>query len=52
MIVDINDQSLNFNPSPCVISRSTKLNKIHFLFIQLGIDKIYVTENQILMGVI
>lgn len=50
--ININDTDLEIDDSPFVITQSTQLAKIHFLFIMLGLHQVYVTRKALLVGVI
>ena len=50
--VDFSSELLNADDSPFSINESTPLSKIHFLFIMLGLNQVYVIKKGILVGMI
>lgn len=50
--IDFSDPILCLDRSPVIITPSTNLCKVHYLFIALGVSTIFVIEKGILKGVI
>ena len=50
--MDFSDPLLNLDRSPAIVTPSTNLCKVHYLFVALGVSTIFVVEKGVLKGVI
>lgn len=50
--IDFSDPILNLDRSPAIVTPSTNLCKVHYLFVALGVSTIFVIEKGVLKGVI
>lgn len=50
--MDFSDPILNLDRSPAIVTPSTNLCKVHYLFVALGVSTIFVVEKGVLKGVI
>ena len=50
--IDFSDPILNLDRSPAIVTLSTNLCKVHYMFVALGVSTIFVIEKGILKGVI
>ena len=50
--IDFSDPILYLDRSPAIVTPSTNLCKVHYLFVALGVSTIFVVEKGVLKGVI
>ena len=50
--IDFDDLALKFDSSPLTVNPTLNLCKLHFLFINLGVNTIFIIDQGILLGVI